>query len=537
MKSKTLSKGLYAVLVGIFAFASLFLALTYSTHVAFSESCDTSAAEAKAKAALNWHKAHGSNTLMFWKIMNVLDQDHTIAKPSDTDPTNSTGDKIEAEKLEGFITNWTPNDSSDDKKWGGWNIILPIVKCLEKEETTTVDVQPDQQPQPLRGQPLQPDQERVPKSGDDDPDYQNATLNVALDRSMSGTVHEDEYWLRRLTITYTVTGTLPTRRVLSDNTVVNDFGICWLNPKSGVNALIPIQVRGFDASGCANEDPDSPHWKRTDDGKSIIYTGAVLYLVDDNNVQGDRGAEWDFAVNGSSWELSSITSEKYSAPLVTLPTVDSDFKVMDDDRSWVTFSEELVRSQHTFHGSKVVQGTFTFHQYLTFTSFNNPEHVLTNPTCSVFDADRRARLDWAIIPRLPAQCHTRVYEYEWVAQFNRPVYTQDGSAAWADEDFWVLSLAERHSDYGHPVFRRNFLIPAGEGYFSVNLLDLEIAGSDYTSLGTWRTSGLIDCSKNPRLIDGSYSGAMGGGLQSTRQGRATQIDVTIPRDGILLCSR
>ena len=150
MKQKNITRKYIATLVlGIVTFTMVF-AVSVNTASVNAQSCDTSAAEAKAKAALNWHKAHGSNTLMFWKIMNVLDQDHTIAKPSDTDPTNSTGDKIEAEKLEGFITNWTPNDSSDDKKWGGWNIILPAVKCVAPASTVIQDAQTQRDTQQLQ---------------------------------------------------------------------------------------------------------------------------------------------------------------------------------------------------------------------------------------------------------------------------------------------------------------------------------------------------------------------------------------------------
>ena len=124
----TLKRTIGVVLVGILTITTLFAVLT-STVPAIAETCDTTAAETKATAALNWHKDNGSNALMFWKIMNALDPDHTIANPAGSDPTNSGGDTIELDKLETFI---------DGKAWNGWNVIMPAVRCVLKPPAEVV---------------------------------------------------------------------------------------------------------------------------------------------------------------------------------------------------------------------------------------------------------------------------------------------------------------------------------------------------------------------------------------------------------------
>ena len=120
------------VLIGILTITTLF-AVLMSTVPAIANSCDTAAAETEAKAALSWHRDNGSDALMFWKIMNVLDPDHTIANPGGNDPTNSGGDKIDATKLEAFTSSET---------WSGWDTIVPAVKCVvaaERAGTVLID--------------------------------------------------------------------------------------------------------------------------------------------------------------------------------------------------------------------------------------------------------------------------------------------------------------------------------------------------------------------------------------------------------------
>lgn len=84
-----------------------------------ADKCIVDDAYRKARAAFFWHKAHGSNAPMFWRIINTLrDGPGGVPIP----PAGVTEDTISAAEVRAF---------ADGNSWPGWTPIVEAMDCVD----------------------------------------------------------------------------------------------------------------------------------------------------------------------------------------------------------------------------------------------------------------------------------------------------------------------------------------------------------------------------------------------------------------------
>ncbi len=92
-------------------------------------------AVAKARAAFDWHVSHGSQSALFWRILNTFGADDLPARPSAVTETTVTAQEV--------------RDYSDGKGWAGWSPIVDGLDAVEQcAEVPDADPEPVVDPEP-----------------------------------------------------------------------------------------------------------------------------------------------------------------------------------------------------------------------------------------------------------------------------------------------------------------------------------------------------------------------------------------------------